>query len=171
MHHNKEPYNYDPSSKEHIQDLSVSISALIEQGATDDEVMYLYGEDVPGYVQSRILQKSPNARTITTFARKIADEPYFQYLALSKTLEQGQPDEYKIYFLDNAKKDHAIVEFNSNSTELVLRKTSNPNEVEYVRGSTLSTYSSYFSRDKLRAIRPDNSIELSTCSILMKSVV
>ena len=168
MNHNQPPCHNEDEEK--IHKLSLCLNNLLANGSTSSQVRYLYGEDVPGYVEHRLDQQSPNARTITTFARKVTNEPRFQYVAISKTIEDGYPDDYVIYFLDNYKKNHVIVSFQSNSRELVLNNLISPEEKEFVKGDTLSLYIKYFEPNKMTAIDPNDSVELSTCFQLMETL-
>ncbi len=166
----KQPHNYDAESGQKIQEIAQSVNYFMSIGAAKNQLFYLYGEYIEGYAPDRLQQQSPNAREIITYARKVSDQPLYQFVAFSKTIEDGQPDIYKIIFLDSSEKSHSILDFTSHSNELVLTKTDDPEFVEYIRGDSLSIYSTYFSGEKLKAIEEKDSVNLSNCHRLMLSL-
>ncbi len=166
----KQPHNYDAESSRIIQAITQAVNYFMSIGAAKNQLFYLYGEDVEDLVPDRLKQQNPNAREITTYAQKVSEQPLYQYVAFSKTIEDGRPDIYKIIFLDSSEKSHSILDFTSHSNELVLTKTDDPEFVEYIRGDSLSIYSTYFSGEKLKAIEEKDSVNLSTCHRLMLSL-
>ena len=164
----KQPHNYDAESSRIIQAITQAVNYFMSIGAAKNQLFYLYGEDVEDLVPDRLKQQNPNAREITTYAQKVSEQPLYQYVAFSKTIEDGQPDLYRIIILDNSEKSHTIIEFNSESSELVLTETADPNNVEYIRGDGLNRYSADL--EKLIAIEEKDSINLSTCYRLMLSL-
>jgi hypothetical protein len=166
----KQPHNYDAESSRIIQAITQAVNYFMSIGAAKNQLFYLYGEDVEDLVPDRLKQQNPNAREITTYAQKVSEQPLYQYVAFSKTIEDGRPDIYKIIFLDNSEKSHSVVDFTSESNELVLTKTDDPDFVEYVRGDSLNVYSTFLSSEKLKAIEEKDSINLSTCHRLMLSM-
>lgn len=163
------PNQYSSDSQK-VQEIAKRVNRFMSESASEQQLLYFFGQDVKAYVPNRLKQQSPNAREITTYAQKISPEPLYHFVAFSKTIEDGQPDLYRIIILDNSEKSHTIIEFNSESSELVLTKTADPNFVEYIRGDSLNIYSTYFNSDKLIAIEEKDTINLSTCYRLMLSL-
>ncbi len=162
--------NQNSSDSQKVQEIAQAVNYFMSVGATEKQLFYFYSQDVGAYVPNRLNQQSPNAREITTYAQKTSPELMYHFVAFSKTIEDGQPDIYRIIILDNSEKSHAIIDFNSKSTELVLTKSTDPNCVEHIKGDSLNIYSTYFSGEKLIAIEEKDTINLSTCYRLMESL-